>query len=311
MTSEKAGESFYSDEHVRRLEAQGFSSVEIKVEREYTDFQGNVHHRDYLAWFERGREHVIFINKLTELYEEFGQSFVVTASEQVFHSAAKYGDIIEVRTIPLLDGLYRIGFDQSIWRSNTNELLVSGFVEMVVVNSEFKPVQLPPLFKNTLSLFEKFKKNCSYIQPKRLPKIPLRKTKGGERSPVASFEMVYHQAGSDFTGVTFHPNYYCWFARARVDFFGLDFLKTLEHTHGILPTTQSAKLKYKNSTRPYEKLLIETFRCPEQSTQYVLALDQVLYRDPGKVECVIASFEVAFTCIKTGALVPVPKDISM
>lgn len=64
---------------------------------EDTDFSGYVYHANYLKYFERGREELVGIPFVKELYER-GIHYVVARMELAFHRPARHGDVIEIDT---------------------------------------------------------------------------------------------------------------------------------------------------------------------------------------------------------------------
>ncbi len=106
---------------------------EIQIYYEDTDVSGLVYHANYLAYFERAREHVIGAEKLVELLEE-GIGFVVYKASLTFKEGARLGDIIEIRSKYERTSEYRVHFEQKVYRGE--KLLVDGEVEMVCVDTE-------------------------------------------------------------------------------------------------------------------------------------------------------------------------------
>jgi acyl-CoA thioester hydrolase len=64
---------------------------------EDTDFSGYVYHANFLKYFERGREDLVGLAFVRELYER-GIHYVVARMELAFHAPARHGDIIEIVT---------------------------------------------------------------------------------------------------------------------------------------------------------------------------------------------------------------------
>jgi acyl-CoA thioester hydrolase len=62
-----------------------------------------------------------------------------------FKEAARFGDVLEIRTTPKIVSNFRIAFDQQVWRVGGNKALVLGNVEMVCVDKQNKMVALPSL----------------------------------------------------------------------------------------------------------------------------------------------------------------------
>lgn len=115
----------------------------VQIYYEDTDFSGVVYHPNYLKYFERAREHMLGVDKLVKLWNSEGVGFVVYKCNLQFKEGARFGDILEIRTVPRLESEYRAIFDQSVWRSDRSTPLVEGAVEMVAVNAQNQLVKMP------------------------------------------------------------------------------------------------------------------------------------------------------------------------
>ena len=118
---------------------------ELQVYYEDTDFTGVVYHANYLRFFERAREHLLGQEHLVTLYDEHGIGFVVYKADLTYKEGAKHGDSLEIRSVPHLHSLYRIVFDQSVWRKDQDKPLVLGKVDLVCVDKNNKLVPLPEI----------------------------------------------------------------------------------------------------------------------------------------------------------------------
>eukprot|EP00516_Mucochytrium_quahogii_P000558 CAMPEP_0203755586 /NCGR_PEP_ID=MMETSP0098-20131031/9014_1 /ASSEMBLY_ACC=CAM_ASM_000208 /TAXON_ID=96639 /ORGANISM=" , Strain NY0313808BC1" /LENGTH=300 /DNA_ID=CAMNT_0050647115 /DNA_START=86 /DNA_END=988 /DNA_ORIENTATION=- len=287
---------------------QGYGSIDFTVNRDETDCLGVVYASHLKAWFVRGREEVISVKYLAQLYEETGESFVVTNSEQHFHKPAKYGDKVQVRTIPFCDGNYRLGFDQSIWNVTTQQKLVSGFVEMVAVSKEFKLVPLPKSLCQDLLKLEPCKANFEFVKLKGRG-IPRKKKVEKCTGSVCVYPLVIYKADTDFTGIAYHPNYYRWFEQARSHSKMGNVLVALKESHNVGPVLRSVKIQYKTGARPYEQLQVVTTPVKEHSSRYVLGSEQVLYRVQDKEPLVVGFTEIVFVNLDSKLPVPIPEEI--
>ena len=72
-------------------------AARFPVYYEDTDFSGYVYHANYLKYFERGREELVGLPFVRELYER-GIHYVVARMELAFHVPARHGDLIEIAT---------------------------------------------------------------------------------------------------------------------------------------------------------------------------------------------------------------------
>lgn len=115
----------------------------LSIYYEDTDFSGLVYHANYLKYFERGREHVLGRDKLVAMWRTTGIGFVVYRAELTFKEGARFGDELEIVTIPELKSEFRIEFQQSVWRLGGKTAMVEGLVTLVCVNRENKLVRLP------------------------------------------------------------------------------------------------------------------------------------------------------------------------
>lgn len=87
-------------------------------------FIGAIYHPNYLKYYERAREHLLGPNLLVDLWNNEGQGFVVTKCEMTFKEAGKFGDELEVRTVPEILSAFRISFEQNIWKKNATKPMV-------------------------------------------------------------------------------------------------------------------------------------------------------------------------------------------
>jgi acyl-CoA thioester hydrolase len=115
----------------------------ITIYYEDTDFSGYVYHANYLKYFERAREELLGVERLVTLYRDEGVGFVVYKAELQFKEAAVHGDRLEVRTTVRAEGTYRAIFEQSIWRRDGKQPLVTAVLQLVCVDRAGKLVELP------------------------------------------------------------------------------------------------------------------------------------------------------------------------
>ncbi|HEY2855239.1 MAG TPA: thioesterase family protein [Gemmatimonadaceae bacterium] len=118
--------------------------IELRVRYAETDQMGVVYHANYLVWCEMGRTD--FIRQLGLSYAEVergGVSLAVSELSARFHAAAKYDDLIRVRT-SLADIRSRmISFDYVISNAETNQRLVSARTTLISIDRNGKPTSLP------------------------------------------------------------------------------------------------------------------------------------------------------------------------
>jgi acyl-CoA thioester hydrolase len=118
--------------------------LELRVRYAETDQMGVVYHANYLVWCEMGRTD--FIRRLGVSYAEMergGISLAVSQLSARFHAAARYDDLIRVRT-SLTDVRSRmISFDYLISNAATEQRLVSAQTTLVSLDRSGRPVALP------------------------------------------------------------------------------------------------------------------------------------------------------------------------
>lgn len=110
-------------------------SLSAQIYYEDTDHSGAVYYANYLKYFERAREAVIGVDFLVDLWENQQIGFAVYKAELTYHEAAKFGDILEVRSTLKMDGKYRIVWHQDIWRPQGKKAAVNGRIELVCLKN--------------------------------------------------------------------------------------------------------------------------------------------------------------------------------
>jgi acyl-CoA thioester hydrolase len=119
--------------------------LELRVRYAETDQMGVVYHANYLVWCEMGRTD--FIRHLGVSYAEMERGGIALAVSELsarFHAAARYDDLIRVRT-SLADVRSRmISFDYLISNAATEQRLVSAQTTLVSLDRSGRPVALPP-----------------------------------------------------------------------------------------------------------------------------------------------------------------------
>ena len=197
---------------------------------------------------------------------------------------------------------------------------MTGFVEMVTVSKQFSLVQVPKTVQLLIKCFEPCKVNFTYCKipgagakPPAKKRLPINAQTGSKKRQ-GRYQVVIHQADSDFTGIAFHPNYYCWFERARTEMLTREILSQAASVHGGLPVIRSAKLQYKNGARPYEPMTIitELRNDSDEPADYVISLDQRLYRttpEGTQQELVTAQIDLCFVDAQSKSLIRIPSIV--
>ena len=125
-----------------RLETWMDGSFDIQIYYEDTDFSGYVYHANYVKYFERAREELVGIEWLKDLYTK-GIHYVVHKIDMTFHSPAKHGDKITIRSKLRLSESPITLCHQEAYISNTETKLSSGEIKLVAVNNEGEAIRIP------------------------------------------------------------------------------------------------------------------------------------------------------------------------
>ena len=137
------------DFHPQSVERQPHEGLlECKVYYEDTDCMGVVYQANYLRYLERARTEYVD-ERLTSLarYHERGYFFMVHKMEIVFHSPAKLGDVLLVRTWIENSTKFRIVVRQIIFKKGEpRDYLVTARVTLVTVSPDGKLMEVPREF---------------------------------------------------------------------------------------------------------------------------------------------------------------------
>jgi len=227
--------------------------VPVTVYYEDTDCFGIVHHSGYLRFFERGREHLLGMRDLRELYENDNmKNFVVASATCTYKRPAKHQDKLVVRTIPAIDGLKLLLY-QSVWRGE--ELLVEGLVTMVTVEGAGMTLcPVPEKFKSQLVGL-----SCERLLPAKKKPLPPKKTPVEiKTSTEYTSKIRVYVEDTDFTKVVYYANYLKFLERVRLDIIGIEALSELVRDHGLSFIIHSCELKFKASAHFGDNLDIRT-----------------------------------------------------
>jgi acyl-CoA thioester hydrolase len=126
--------------------------IQFRVRYAETDQMGVVYHTNYLIWCEVGRTDFIRARGMSYAdIERSGVGLAVSDLTARFHAAARYDDLIRVRTT-LTDLRSRsITFDYVITNADTNERLVSARTTLVSIDAGGRLVAIPAAVR---ALFE-------------------------------------------------------------------------------------------------------------------------------------------------------------
>jgi acyl-CoA thioester hydrolase len=116
----------------------------LRVFYEDTDAGEIVYHTNYLKYFERARSSILNLLKINQsnLKEEDGIILVVKKVDVNWHKSAKLNDILLIKTCLKYAKNSSITINQEALKyvgyKNKNELLVSGVIQIVAINSLYK-----------------------------------------------------------------------------------------------------------------------------------------------------------------------------
>jgi acyl-CoA thioester hydrolase len=118
--------------------------IQFRVRYAETDQMGVVYHTNYLIWCEVGRTDFIRARGMSYAdIERSGVGLAVSDLEARFHGAARYDDLVRVRTT-LADVRSRsITFDYVITNAETGERLVSASTTLVSIDKNGRLVAIP------------------------------------------------------------------------------------------------------------------------------------------------------------------------
>ncbi len=121
---------------------------ECKVYYEDTDCMGVVYHANYLRFLERARtEYVSETLRNIAEYHDRGLYFMVHKVEIAFHSPARLGDSLVVRTWIDKTTRYRVIVKQIIIRKGqTRDYLTTASITLVAVGTDGKLLEIPNEF---------------------------------------------------------------------------------------------------------------------------------------------------------------------
>jgi acyl-CoA thioester hydrolase len=121
-----------------------YHDVEFRVRYAETDQMGVVYHTNYLIWCEVGRTDFIRARGMSYAeMERAGVGLAVSELNARFHGAARYDDMIRVRTTLAEVRSRGIVFDYVITRVETGHKLVTARTALVSIDSNGRPVSLP------------------------------------------------------------------------------------------------------------------------------------------------------------------------
>ena len=120
------------------------TDIEFRVRYAETDQMGVVYHANYLVWCEMGRTD--FIRRRGMSYADMERAGTLLAVADVnarFHAAARYEELVRVRTTLAEIHSRRIVFDYLITNAETEQRLVTARTSLVSIDARGRPRALP------------------------------------------------------------------------------------------------------------------------------------------------------------------------
>tara|TARA_X000000950_G_C13657090_1_gene554284 strand:- start:166 stop:636 length:471 start_codon:yes stop_codon:yes gene_type:complete len=116
----------------------------LKVYHEDTDAGQIVYHTNYLKYFERARTSLLNLLNIdqVDLRKNHNINLVVRKADLMWHKPALFNDTIFIKSCLKYAKNTSITINQTAYQGtgmgNKNELLVSGSIQIVAINREFK-----------------------------------------------------------------------------------------------------------------------------------------------------------------------------
>ena len=121
-----------------------YHDVEFRVRYAETDQMGVVYHTNYLVWCEVGRTDFIRARGMSYAdMERAGIGLAVSELSARFHSAARYDDMIRVRTTLAEARSRGVVFDYLITKSDTGDRLVTARTALIAIDPSGRPTSFP------------------------------------------------------------------------------------------------------------------------------------------------------------------------
>jgi acyl-CoA thioester hydrolase len=109
-----------------------------------TDLMGIVHHSQYVVWMEEGRSDLMRRKGFTfDRWEAANIGFAVSEVKLRYHAPAHYGERVTVRTRVESLRSRQIVFRYEIVNADSQQLLVTGTVQLIVVNKQNQVRTIP------------------------------------------------------------------------------------------------------------------------------------------------------------------------
>ena len=140
-------------QHEHHDPALPYHDATVRVRSAETDQMGVVYHANYLIWMEIGR-----VELLRALGVEYKQMeiqddchIMVVDVHCRYQKAARYDDVLRIRTHIAEARSRSIHFTYEIWRDADGQLLATGSTRHVVCGKDGRPKQLPEKYRQAFA----------------------------------------------------------------------------------------------------------------------------------------------------------------
>ena len=126
----------------------------LKIYHEDTDAGQIVYHTNYLKYFERARTSLLNLLNIdqVDLRKNYNINLVVRKADLMWHKPALFNDIILIKSCLKYAKNTSITLLQEAFRfceiDEKNELLVSGMIQIVAINTQFKVQRINKILKS-------------------------------------------------------------------------------------------------------------------------------------------------------------------
>ena len=119
---------------------------ELRVRYAETDQMGVVYHTNYLVWCEIGRTELIRALTGASYAELEARGFYLAVSELSirYHGAARYDNLVRVRTTLVESRSRSVTFEYLITNADSRERLATARTGLISLDRSGRPVAMPP-----------------------------------------------------------------------------------------------------------------------------------------------------------------------
>lgn len=143
------------------LETDNFNfNTQVKVRLPETDAMGIVFHGNYFTYLEVGRVEYLFNLDLAEGFRPIRDfENVVVAAHLDFKSPARLHDLLSIDVCTRSIGKSSFTFGFRIRHKQENRVIALGYTTHCAIDENFKPIEVPESFRDTISRYEAWKDN--------------------------------------------------------------------------------------------------------------------------------------------------------